>query len=631
VNGTRRLSRLAAAGIATSILLMLTVAVPRHSVTAPKMPGPPGPLPVELPFSLSDLAVTFMLWAAVILGSAGLIAGLAAVARGARYPARLLLTGGLVAVAAFAVLQPAGSFDTVSYAAYGRIAVLGHSPYVMAPAALSKLGDPVGHVATHLPYWHYRTSLYGPVATAEQWAAAHLGGTSVTQIILWLKLWNALVFAAIALGLDRLLRSDPARRTRAHLLWTVNPLLLWALMASGHLDVLAAGFGFLGLMMVRTRPGDNRVALRAALGAGLLVGLACDIMLDYLLFAAALAWALRRQRAAFAAAAIGGLITLAPASVWAGSSYFRGFSSRNGVVGADSFYQLISPAFRHQLPAAMAFTVDLAFVALALLLLWRLPDGPPGMPAIRPALAASLAWLFIWYYQLPWYDTMAIGLLAVFPASRLDWAVIGQFGIATFANTPGLVFSLHPHWLSYLAVLSAFRIMPLLLLAALIVLIWLCVSRAWEFSAWPAGGSAVRWPLSGATARQRLVAWCASPQASPGRPRAREGGAGGALRCRRRAGPVLLARWRLRLPGCARRYPDARRGSRGGRLGVPRGQRELRSPLRHQQAHPGRGRRGASRHGAVPWLRPGRGHLRRQHDVAELHAVPHARPDAAAR
>ncbi len=484
---------------------MLVAGLPRHSVTVPKMPAPAGPLPVELPFTAPDLAVTFMLWAAAILGGAGLIAGLVAIHRGARYPAWLMLTIGLVATALFTVLQPAGSFDTVSYAAYGRMAVLGHSPYLMTPAKLAKLGDPIGIVATHQPYWHYRTSLYGPVASAEQWAAARLGGTSVTRIILWLKLWNGLVFAAIALGLDRLLRSDPARRARAHLLWTVNPLLLWALMAGGHLDVLAAGFGFLGLMVLRTRPGDYRVALPAALGAGLAVGVASDIMLDYLLFALALAWALRKQPAAFASAAIGGFIALGPVSLWAGATYFRGFASRDGIVGADSFYQLITPGFRHQLPPGVVLVVDLAFVALALLLLWRLPDGPPGLPAIRPALAVSLAWLFLWYYTLPWYDTMAIGLLAVYPASRLDWAVIGQFTIATLANLPGLVFSLHPHWLSYVAVLSAFRIMPLLLLAALIALVGLALYGRWELGTRGASRRAAPSALSGAPARGRLV------------------------------------------------------------------------------------------------------------------------------
>jgi hypothetical protein len=53
------------------------------------------------------------------------------VARGARYPAWLLLAGGLVAVAAFTVLPPAGSTDALSYATFGRIAALGHNPYVM--------------------------------------------------------------------------------------------------------------------------------------------------------------------------------------------------------------------------------------------------------------------------------------------------------------------------------------------------------------------------------------------------------------------------------------------------------------------------------------------------------------------
>lgn len=532
--GTKPLSVAAGVAIVVSVLLMLAAALPRNSATVAKMPRPAGALPVQLPLSVPDTAVTFMLWAGVVLGGAGVIAGLAAVARGARYPAWLLLTGGLVAVAAFTILPPAGSTDTVSYAAYGRIAALGYNPYLVAPAKLARLHDPVGIVATHLPYWHYRTSLYGPIATAEQWAAARLGGSSVYAIVGWLKLWNAIMFAAIALGLDRLLRSDPARRTRVHLLWTVNPLLLWALIAGGHLDVLAAGFGFAGLMILRARPGDGRVPLLCALGAGLLVGLASDVILDYLLFAPALAWALRRQPAAFASAAAGVFVTLVPISLLAGTTYFRGFASRNGIVGADSFYQLISPAFRHQLPTGMALLVDLAFAGLALLLLWGLPDGPPGLPAIRPALAVSLAWLFLWYYTLPWYDTMAVGLLAVYPASRLDWAVIGQFTIATFANVPGLVFSLHPHWLSYVAVLFAFRIMPLLLLAALIALVGLCASRRWEFGRLRRASGAGPPTLSGAAARPRLIT-CWGPAAMA------EGGAGGAVGCGCCAGTVLVA------------------------------------------------------------------------------------------
>lgn len=500
---------------------MIVVSVAGRSTTVPRMPRVTGALPLEIWAKLPDIVVTFGTWAAVILGAGGVIAGLVAVARGARYPAWLLIGGGLVAVAILAVLPPAGSTDAVSYAAYGRMAVIGHNPYTTNPVQLQRLGDPVGYVAAHLPYWHYRSSLYGPLATAEQWAAARLGGTTVTLIIFWLKLWNAIVFAAIALGLDRLVRSDPARRIRVHLLWTVNPLVLWAVIAGGHLDVMAAGFGFLGVMMLRARPGDGRVAVPVALGAGLLVGLASDIMLDYLVFAPALAWALRKQLGALAAATAGVLITLVPPSLWVGEVYFRGFGSRDGYVGADNFYQLFSPDFKHLLPPAMTALVDLAFVALALLLLWRLPDGPPGLPAVRPALALSLAWLFIWYYQLPWYNTMAIGLLAVYPASRLDWAAIGQFAVATFANMPGLVYSLRPHWVSYLAQLSDFRLMPLLLLISLVALVWLAASGRWRAPERPSALSTKAAALRTA-AQEHLIRWVlparARAQAVPGHP-----------------------------------------------------------------------------------------------------------------
>jgi hypothetical protein len=484
---------------------MIVASVTARSTTVPKVPRPSGPLPLEFWVKLPDILVTFGTWAAVVLGAGGVIAGLVAVRRGARYPAWLLIGGGLVAILIFALLPAAGSTDTVSYAAYGRMAVLGHNPYTTTPYQLSRLGDPIGIAAMHQPYWHFRTSLYGPLATAEQWAAAKLGGTAINQIILWLKLWNAIMFAAIAFGLDRLLRSDPARRTRAHLLWTVNPLLIWVLIAAGHLDVLAAGLGFAGLMILRARPGDGRVALSVALGAGLLVGLACDVMLDYLLFAPALAWALRNQWKAFGAAALGGLIALVPAALWTGTVYFKGFKSRSGDVGADSFYGLISPSFKSHLPSGMTMLVYLACIGLALLLLWRLPDGPPDLPAIKPALACSLTWLFLFYYTLPWYNTMAIGLLAVYPASRLDWAVIGQFAFSTFANVPGLVFSLHPQWVSYAAKLSSFKAMPLLLFAVLVALVCLCVTRRWQPGIGREPSGATPPALSGATVQQRLI------------------------------------------------------------------------------------------------------------------------------
>src|SRR5262249_60584043 len=122
-----------AACIGSSILIMIVASAARYSPAVPPMPWPPGVPPVEIARHLPVAATYAGLWAAAVLGGGGVIAGLAAVTRGARYPAWLLLAGSLVAVAAFTVLPPAGSTDALSYAPVGRMAALGHNPSGMTP------------------------------------------------------------------------------------------------------------------------------------------------------------------------------------------------------------------------------------------------------------------------------------------------------------------------------------------------------------------------------------------------------------------------------------------------------------------------------------------------------------------
>jgi alpha-1,6-mannosyltransferase len=495
---------LAAAGIGSSILIMIMTSAARYSASVPLIPRPPGPLPVELHLRLPEALVTLGLWAAAVAAGVGVVAGLVAVSRGARYPAWLLIGAALVAIAALTVLPPAGSTDTVSYATYGRMALLGHNPYVMTPDQLKHTGDPIGQLAPLI--WHRHPSLYGPLATAEQWAAAKLGGTSAVRIAAWLKLGNAVAFTGVMLGLDRLLRADPARRARAHLLWSVNPLMLWGLVAGGHLDVLAAGAALLGLTALRAHGPTAGPAVRpaAALAAGMLIGVAADFMLTYLLLGLALAWALRRSAVGLAAALAGICATLLPAYALIGTAIFHSLAKRQGKVSADTFYQLISAAYRHTLPHSVSLAIGLAFVALAILLLRRLPDAVPGLPAIMPALAISIAWLFIWYYQLPWYDTMAVGVLAIYPASRLDWVVTGQLTAGTVAMMPGSTAALHPHWLARLAYLVTFRLMPAVLFLAVVALVWLCLSRGWKIAQRPAAAPPDVPALERAAAPDRL-------------------------------------------------------------------------------------------------------------------------------
>ena len=258
--GSPRLTRLtgwlAAAAIAASTLIMIAISAAGPNVSVPAMPRPGGGPPWWHPLHLTATVVTVSLWTAMALGCAGVIAGLVAVARGARPPVRPILVAAFLAVTMLTVLPPAGSTDSISYAASGRTAVIGHSPYVMTPRQLQQSGDPVGRQipSREIPSsWMNAVSVYGPVATAAEWTAAELGGTSLARITFWLKLEEAIAFGAVVLTLDRLLRADPEMRLRAHLLWSVNPLLLWEIVAGGHIDGLAAAFGLLGIVALRVR------------------------------------------------------------------------------------------------------------------------------------------------------------------------------------------------------------------------------------------------------------------------------------------------------------------------------------------------------------------------------------------
>jgi hypothetical protein len=331
-----------AIGVSVAAMIAVSAAGPSAAVAAMPRPGAGPPWWFDL--RLSPGLVTAVLWTAEAVGCAGVAAGLAAVARGARPSPRLLLTGALVAVAAFAVLPPAGSTDELSYAIDGRIVVVGHSPYVMTPGELRRTGDPVARLAP--PTWVNTPSVYGPLATAEEWAAAELGGTSAARITLWLKLCNALAFGATALALDRLMRRDPASRARAHLLWSVNPLTLWAMIAGGHIDGVATALGFCGLIVLRVRqPAEVPSGLRA-FAAGLLVGAATACKVTFGLFGLGVLWESRKSPLALAGAVTGFGVALVPGYAIVGWPAVRALAARTQGATWDNFYQFIYRPFR---------------------------------------------------------------------------------------------------------------------------------------------------------------------------------------------------------------------------------------------------------------------------------------------
>jgi hypothetical protein len=470
---------ISAVAIAISVLLMIAVSVAGPSAVIPTIPRTWPDPPWWLPLHPSQLTVTAAIYTAIALGAAGVALGLVAVRRGARPNLRLLAAGAVTAIAVLALLPPAGSTDSQSYAAYGRITVLGHNPYVMTPQQLRATGDPIGQQTTH--NWESDPSLYGPVAITADWAAAKLGGTNIAYIVFWLKLLFALCFGAVALALDRMLSGDPAARARAHLLWTVNPLMLWAVVAGAHADGLAACLGILGILVARVPCPGARLGPGRALAAGLLVGAAIAVKSPLAPLALALAWSARHSVKALAAAAAGGVLALVPGYLVAGPQALTDLVWRSGnLVTFDSFWRLFYPPFGYSaMPAGLELIAAVACVAMAGLLAWRLPPGPPQLPAVRPALALMLAWLLVWPLQRPWYDAIAFCLLAVFPASRLDWlalirAVPAAMAVATGAATR------HPHELTRVIAFVGNDLSPDVRLAAVIAAVVLCVLGAWE-------------------------------------------------------------------------------------------------------------------------------------------------------
>lgn len=450
-----KLGRASLAGIAASVGLVVCVGAMGPSVAEPPLGPATGWPPYAAGGGQPTWTTVWLLAAAMLLGGVSLGVSLVALRRGWLPDARRLLAGSVLACVALVLVPPMGSADHLSYAAYGRMAARGLDPYYYSPYRVMRGGDPIARAVE--PPWIHTTSVYGPVATAEQALASWIGGTSVRMTVFVLAVLNALAFLLAGFLLYVATRGDPARRARAAVLWSVNPLLLYAGVAGVHVDVL----------MVAALIGATLAVRRSGLLAGLLLGVAMAVKLPAALGAAGIAWAFRRRLESLFVAAAAALAVVASAYALAGPHAFDQIYRASKYISLATPGRLLLGYLEEAIgPIETRFILRvLGVLALAvvtvLLLRWAhrrfgpvgagpFPAGPvPQDPTaaaderLRLAVwvtgAFSVAWLFTAPYALPWYDALGWAFLALLPSSRLDGLFLFRALVMALAYVPGRV------------------------------------------------------------------------------------------------------------------------------------------------------------------------------------------------
>ena len=430
---------LAALGI--SMTALLTTAALGPSAAVLPLPGAP---PLGWHANPPAALVTALLAVVVIAGGYGVAGCLAALRRGWALRVRWLFGCSVLVAVALGVLAPVGSTDAASYAAYGRLAATGHDPYVTSPNALT---GAFGDLAE--PPWQHTPSVYGPLATGEQWIAAKLAGDgphAPAYAVFALGLFNAVAFVAIGFALQFLAAGQAGRR-RAAVFFSANPLLLFEGVAGAHVDVFATLLVVAGLLALR------RSALGGALAAGVAGGAAAAVKASAALAGLAFAWASsanRRAATELVALAAGAAAVLVPAYLLAGPHVFDQLGRASSFVSFADPWRIITypleAAFGHDTARLVIRVLAwLAFVVFAVMLDRGLPGRHRSygqltdrtLSAARSVAVLVIAWLLTAPYVLPWYAILAFATLTLLPPSGFDRLMMFWISVLAIAYLPG--------------------------------------------------------------------------------------------------------------------------------------------------------------------------------------------------
>ena len=175
------------------------------------------------------------------------------------------------AVAVLVNITPVGSSDTASYAAYGRIAALGHNPYTFRPFQLPGGGKRPTRTRSCEPVLANHT--LGLRAGGDLDAAAGGGDRRGQGLADHLGPDDHDGVAFILTGY--ILLRTAANPVRAVLLWVANPLIIVELVIGGHLDSLLALFAIAAIVLSR-----RCTKMWHDVAVGLLVGVAGGIKVN---------------------------------------------------------------------------------------------------------------------------------------------------------------------------------------------------------------------------------------------------------------------------------------------------------------------------------------------------------------
>ena len=422
--------------LVVSFGLLLLVGAARESAALPGL-DPRGWAPgTILPLTLTSAPVTVVLATAYVLGAVAIVLGW--------LRARVLTWTWPMAVGlgALALLtRPFGSADHTSYAAYGRLVVLGADPYAVPPDAWTAAGglDPV--IAGVEPPYQDVVSIYGPVATLVMALVAWLGGDNQRQVV-WL--WQ-LVVVVCWLAIRAVLLQLSDEPGRVDLLWTANPLVFGIGVLGAHVDILAAALCVVALLAAS---GDRRWVVLAGVAAGLAVGV--KFTAGLIVPAVLIGWwmaqrpELLRRTGLFALGLLPGVALYA---LWWPDVLNQVRLARRHISLASPWRLLLDgerlgPVDDERVRALIVAAAAVACIVLALVL-WRLtarvfPRTSAGVTA-RVLVVGSLAYVLGAPYSLPWYDLLVWAGLALAVRSAVDLVAVWRGTVMALAYVPGRV------------------------------------------------------------------------------------------------------------------------------------------------------------------------------------------------